>query len=97
MVAATSELEPGWQVQVGIHYGPVVAGIFGRRQFMFDLWGDTVNVASRVSDHTVPGTVFLSDDAWMQIRRAASCQSRGMAPLKGRGEIELVEVTSTAS
>ena len=82
---------------MGIHTGPVVAGIVGRRQFMFDLWGDTVNVASRVFDHAEPGTVFLSADAWMQIRRSASGQSRGMAPLKGRGEMELVEVTGTGA
>ena len=64
---------------------------------MFDLWGDTVNVASRVSDHAEPGTVFLSGDAWMQIRRSAPGQIRGMAPLKGRGEMELVEVTGTGA
>ena len=64
---------------------------------MFDLWGDTANVASRVSDHAEPGTVFLSGDAWMQVRRSASGQSRGMAPLKGRGEMELVELTGTGA
>ncbi|MEK9900075.1 MAG: adenylate/guanylate cyclase domain-containing protein [Rhodospirillaceae bacterium] len=67
------------------------------RARVFDLWGDTVNVASRVSDHAEPGTVFLSGDAWMQIHRSASGQSRGMAPLKGRGEMELVEVTGTGA
>jgi len=50
-----------------------------------------------VFDHAEPGTVFLSADAWMQIRRSASGQSRGMAPLKGRGEMELVEVTGTGA
>ena len=77
-----------------MHFGPVVAGIVGRRQFMFDLWGDTVTVAARVSDQAAPGSVVLSGDAWMLIRHAASGQSRGMVPLKGRGEMELVEVTS---
>ncbi|MGZ0246782.1 MAG: adenylate/guanylate cyclase domain-containing protein [Alphaproteobacteria bacterium] len=94
MVSASQEMDPGWQVRVGVHFGPVVAGIVGRRQFMFDLWGDTVNVAARVSDQAAPGSVVLSGDAWMQIRHAASGQSRGMVPLKGRGEMELVEVTS---
>lgn len=94
MVVASQEVEPGWQVRVGIHFGPVVAGVVGQRQFMFDLWGDTVNVASRVSDQAEPGGVFLSGDAWMQIRQSASGRSRGMVSLKGRGEMELVEVTA---
>ena len=94
MVAASQEVPPGWQVRVGLHFGPVVAGVVGRRKFMFDLWGDTVNVASRVSDQAEPGTVLLSGDAWAQIRTSASGQSRGMVPLKGKGEMELVEVTA---
>ncbi|MBT4908102.1 MAG: adenylate/guanylate cyclase domain-containing protein [Rhodospirillaceae bacterium] len=94
MVAASQEVQPDWQVRVGLHFGPVVAGVVGRRKFMFNLWGDTVNVASRISDQAEPGTIFLSGDAWAQIRTSASGQSRGMVPLKGKGEMELVEVTA---
>ncbi len=61
---------------------------------MFDLWGDTVNVASRVSDQAEPGTVLLSGDAWRKIEASATGQSRGMVPLKGKGDVELVEVTA---
>ena len=94
MVAVSGTLEPGWQVRVGIHYGPVVAGIVGRRQFMFDLWGDTVNVAARIVNEAGPGSVYLSSDAWMQVRNQASGKSRGMSDLKGKGDVELVEVTA---
>jgi len=95
--AKTSEtLEPGWQVRVGIHCGPIVAGIVGDRQFMFDLWGDTVNVAARIVSQADPGTVFLSNAAWLQIRHSAQGRTRGFVPLKGKGELELIECRSVA-
>ena len=95
MVRVSGEIEPGWQVRVGIHCGPVVAGIVGRRQFMFDLWGDTVNVAARIVDAADPGTVFVSSDAWMRIRGTAEGKSRGITDLKGKGLLELVEVRAS--
>ncbi len=94
MVRIAGEVDPGWQVRVGIHFGPVVAGIVGRRQFMFDLWGDTVNVASRIVDAAEPDSVFVSSEAWMQVRRQASGRSRGQVDLKGKGAFELVEVSA---
>ena len=95
MVRLSGEIEPGWQVRVGIHYGPVVAGIVGRRQFMVDLWGDTVNVAARIVDAADPGTVFVSKDAWMRIRSTAEGKSRGITDLKGKGSLELIEVRAS--
>jgi len=93
----TSEaLEPGWQVRVGIHIGPIVAGIVGQRQFLFDLWGDTVNVAARIAGEAEPGTVFLSNAAWQLIAHSADGYSRGLVPLKGKGELELIECRSVA-
>lgn len=94
MAMASETLEPGWKVRVGIHFGPIVAGIVGKRQFMFDLWGDTVNVAARIVGEADPGTVFLSNDAWLQIRRTAQGRSRGLVSLKGKGEMELIECRS---
>ena len=88
---ASEALEPGWQVRVGIHYGPIVAGVVGQRQFLFDLWGDTVNVAARIAGEAEPGTVFLSNQAWQLVARSAEGQSRGLVPLKGKGELELIE------
>ena len=60
MVRGGPELPPHWQVRVGIHVGPVMAGVVGSRQYLYDLWGDTVNTAARVQSHGEPGTVTLS-------------------------------------
>ncbi len=91
MLTVTEKFEPNWQVRVGIHFGPVVAGIMGRRQYLFDLWGDTVNIASRVADHANPGTVALSGSAWMHVRNLCRGKSYGMVELEGKGRTEVVE------
>ena len=91
MVAAARSIEPHWEVRVGIHQGPVVAGIMGRRQYLFDLWGDTVNIAARILGQAVPGSVVVSGPVWMQVRNLCKGKSRGMVELKGKGSFELVE------
>ena len=92
MVRLADELELGWQIRVGIHVGPVVAGVLGRRQFQFDLWGDTVNTASRVESYGVSGGISLSRTAWDQL---APYQPRGRTlgrvKMKGKGLVELIE------
>jgi class 3 adenylate cyclase len=90
MAAASEAMGPGWQLRVGIHCGPVVAGIVGRKQFLYDLWGDTVNVAARITGVAAPGTVVLSSAAWMQGRDSIHARSLGMVELRGRGEMELM-------
>lgn len=85
------KLDPNWQVRVGIHFGPVVAGIMGKRQFLFDLWGDTVNIAARIVDHATAGTVALSGAAWIHVRNRCRGKSHGMVELEGKGSIEVVE------
>src|ERR1700730_15393701 len=59
MVAAAREFRPDWAVRVGIDYGPVSAGIMGKKQFQFDVWGDTVNTAARIEETGRPGSVNL--------------------------------------
>jgi adenylate cyclase len=71
-----------WQVRVGIHVGPVVTGILGRTQFSFDVWGHTVNAASRIESHGLPGRVTLSDDAWKMLGELAIGTTR---PVTARG------------
>ncbi len=90
MVAATGQLASGWNVRVGIHFGPVVAGIVGRRQYMFDIWGDTVNTAARIVGEADPGTVVVSGTAWLHLRDHCRGRSKGFVPLKGKGSLELV-------
>ena len=69
----------GWQVRVGIHVGPVVTGVLGRVQFSYDVWGHTVNAASRVESHGLPGRVSLSGEAWAMLGGTAVGEPREVA------------------
>ncbi len=91
MVAVARTIEPHWDVRVGIHLGPVVAGITGKRRFQFDLWGDTVNVAARICDRAEPGSVVVSAPCWPPIRSLYRGRSMGPVELKGKGALELIE------
>jgi adenylate cyclase len=78
-----------WQIRIGIHVGPVVAGVVGQSKFTFDVWGDTVNVAARLADYGAEGAVYLSDAAWRQLDGRARGRSLGPVALKGKGAIEI--------
>jgi adenylate cyclase len=91
LVRGTRRVHPHWGIRVGIHHGPVVAGIVGKKQFLFDLWGDTVNMAARVGASADVNSVFMSSLVWMRIRSRCQARSRGSFELKGKGSIELVE------
>lgn len=90
MIAAANRQTTGWSVRIGIHYGPVVAGVLGRRQYLFDLWGDTVNTAARMESHSVPGRITLSGDAWQKIEHCCRGDSPDLIYVKGKGMIEVV-------
>ena len=90
MIEAAKELDPPWELRIGIHLGPLVGGVLGHRQYLFDLVGDTVNTASRVESAGVPGSVCLSAAAWQQIDHLAAGRSMGKVMVKGKGEIEIV-------
>jgi class 3 adenylate cyclase len=91
MIETSQRLRPGWAVRIGIHCGPVVAGIMGRRQYSFDLWGDTVNTAARVTSHAEGGSILMSATAWARVRHCCTGRSRGLVELKGKGAVELFE------
>lgn len=76
----------GFDLRVGVHLGPVVAGVLGRSQALFDLWGDTVNVAARLESHGVAGAVNLSDTAWSFVEQQIVGESRSTRLLKGKAE-----------
>ncbi|HET7746607.1 MAG TPA: adenylate/guanylate cyclase domain-containing protein [Vicinamibacteria bacterium] len=94
MVKAAKTLPAGWDVRVGIHAGPVVAGVVGRKTYLYDLWGDTVNTAARVESHGAKGAVNVSASAWERVRERAEGVSLGMITVKGKGTMEIHRVES---
>ena len=90
MVDAANKHPAGWHVRVGVHQGPVVAGIMGKRSFVFDLWGDTVNVAARVAAEAEPDAVVVTGAMWPSLSRTCQGRALGLVDLRGKGKTELV-------
>ena len=78
-----------FQARVGLHTGPVVAGVVGTRKFQFDIWGDTVNVAARLEQNSEPGRINLSEATWNLVKDRFSTRPRGKILAKNKGEIEM--------
>lgn len=91
MIKLARQLPTDWGVRVGIAQGPVVAGVLGRQQYQFDLWGDTVNTASRVESMGAENCVSLSAGAWAHIENETGVRGRslGSVPMKGKGLVPL--------
>lgn len=75
-----------WQMRIGIHAGPVVAGVIGTRKFAYDVWGDTVNVASRLKSTSQPGRIQVSEAVADALSADFVLEARGLVDLKGKGE-----------
>jgi len=82
-VAAESGLP--LQVRIGIDTGPVIAGVIGRAKFIYDLWGDTVNTASRMESHAPPGTIQLTSRTYDRLRDRYELRPRDTIEVKGKG------------
>lgn len=77
-----------FQLRVGIHAGPVVAGVIGTKKFAYDLWGDTVNIASRMESHGLPGTIQVTQSVYERLSDRFLFQPRGEISVKGKGNMQ---------
>lgn len=83
--AATSA--PGLNIRIGINTGPVVAGVIGRNKFIYDLWGDAVNIASRMESHGEPGAIQVSESTAALLEGQFELEARGVIEIKGKGKM----------
>ncbi len=86
-----------WGVRVGIHSGPVVAGVVGKRKYAFDIWGDTVNIASRLENSGEVGRVNISAYTFDLVQHDFECEYRGKIDAKGKGAIDMYFVVGERS
>ena len=84
--------KPEWDLRVGIHTGKLVAGVIGKKKFLYDVWGDTVNIASRMEGKSQAGRINVSGATYAQIKDYFECEYRGKVPIKNKGDIDMYYV-----
>ncbi len=78
-----------WELRIGIHTGPVISGVIGRKKLSFDIWGDSVNIASRMESSGVAGKINISGVTYQLIKDFFVCEYRGKMPIKYKGETDM--------
>ena len=84
---------PYWELRIGIHTGPLVAGVIGQKKFAYDVWGDTVNTASRMESSGTTGMVNISSATYEKVKDFFEFEYRGKIKAKNKGEIDMYFVT----
>jgi class 3 adenylate cyclase len=78
-----------FELRIGIHSGPVVSGIVGIKKYAYDIWGDTVNIAARMEQNSLPGKINISSTTWKLVKDKFQCTYRGKIEAKNKGEIDM--------
>jgi adenylate cyclase len=89
-----SENEVRFDIRIGINTGPVVAGVVGTKKFAYDIWGDTVNIASRMESNSYPGKINVSENTYLLIKDFFDCEYRGEIEVKNRGMMKMYFVNN---
>ena len=79
-------------MRVGAHSGNIIAGVVGKNKFTYDVWGDTVNIASRMESSAIPGTINISQATFELVKDLFECDYRGKVAAKNKGEIDMYQV-----
>jgi len=87
MLGAVAEFGAPWRLRIGLAVGPVAAGVIGTRRFAYDVWGDTVNLASRLEQTSEPGRIHVSEDVATLLGPEFITEPRGVVWLKGMGDV----------
>jgi len=85
---------PQWELRIGIHVGPVVAGVVGKNKYAYDIWGSSVNIASRMESNGIPGQINISAATYELVKDHYNCLYRGKISAKNIGEIDMFFVYS---
>ena len=81
--------EVAFELRIGIHTGPVVAGIVGVKKYAYDIWGDTVNLAARMEQNSEAGRINISGSTYELVKDKFTCTPRGKIEAKNKGMIEM--------
>jgi class 3 adenylate cyclase len=81
--------QQNFNIRIGIHTGAVIAGVIGIKKFVYDIWGDTVNIASRMESHGIAGEIQVSQATYLLLKDQYVFKERGVIEVKGKGEMRV--------